>query len=154
MVKFVWVKFINVRLVNRKHKPCMLAGTAHSLHTEGKKNGLLFSFIMLCLREALIFTLDSFLLPLFLSPLCVMVVYWIIFIKCSVLKLIGTKKEASQELFGSLCFASWSCKSSVTNSTTSIHTWSMSVGAWRLQQKVRGRSVVPAELCSSIDLYK
>lgn len=115
MVKFVWVKFINVRLVNRKHKPCMLTGTAHSLHAEGKKNGMLFSFIMPCLCEALIFTLGSFLLPLFLSPLYMMLVYWIIFIKCSALKLIWRKEEVSQELFGSLCFASQSCNSSVTN---------------------------------------
>lgn len=83
MVKFVWVKFINVCLVNRKHKPCALTGTAHSPHTEGKKNGLLFAFITPCLYEALIFTLGSF-----LPPLYVMVVYWRIFIKCSVLKLI------------------------------------------------------------------
>lgn len=115
MVKFVRVKFINVHLVNRKHKPCMLAGTAHSLHAEGKKNGLLFSFIMPCLCEALIFTLGSFLLPLFLSPLYMMLVYWIIFIKCSALKLIWRKEEVSQELFGCLCFASQSCNSSVTN---------------------------------------
>lgn len=43
-------------------------------YAEGKKNGLLLSFIMPCLCEALIFTLGSFLLPLFIPALCMTVV--------------------------------------------------------------------------------
>lgn len=116
MVKFVWVKFINVHLVNRKHKACMLAGIAHSLHTEGKKNGLLFSFITPCLYEALIFTLGSFLFPLFLWWWCTE--YFLLNAEF----FISVSERASQEQFRSLCFASWSCP----NSATSIHTWSMS----------------------------
>lgn len=147
MVKFVWVKFINVHLVNRKRKACMLAGIAHSLHTEGKKNGLLFSFITPCLYEALIVTLGSFLFPLFLSPLFVMVVYWIIFIKCWVLKLIWRKSEPGTVWLPVLCIL-------IMQQPKHCNYLGRCLGAWRLQQKVRGWSVVPAGLCSCMDLYK
>lgn len=83
-------------------------------HAAGKKNGILLSFIMPCLCEALIFTLGSFLLPLFISALYMMVVYWIIFIKCSVLKLIWRQKKWGGNSLASCVFYSYSCNHSVT----------------------------------------
>lgn len=81
MVKFVWVKFMKVHLANRKHKACTLPATAQPPAAGGKKNGLLLAFITPCLCQPSLCTLGFFLLPLFLSPLHVWVMYWIIFIK-------------------------------------------------------------------------
>lgn len=104
-------------------------------HAEGKKNGLLLSFIMPCLCEALIFTLGSFLLPPFISALSVTVAYWKIFNKCSVLKLIQRKKWAGNSLA--------SCALTLSHATPQLQTarlplklhpclWVPGAGQWSL----------------------
>lgn len=83
---------------------------------KGRKMGCCFS--SLCVVYVRLWYPRRLLSHSSLSPVYVMVVYWIIFIKWSILKLIWGEKEISQVLFDSLCFVSLSYNVSDTNSTT------------------------------------
>lgn len=153
--------WLNLSELNLLMCTLLIGSTSHARLQEphihcilkGRKMGCCFSSLCL-VYVRLDVHLGSFLLPLFLSCVYVMAVYWIIFIKFSILKLKWGKKETSQELFASLLFVFLSFSSSVVNNTTFAQTLSDFVDLRGLEVKLWGKTVVCAELYSSTDVYK
>lgn len=131
--------WLNLSELNLLMCTLLIGSTSHAclqeLHIhcilKGRKMGCCFSSLCLVYVRFDVH-LGSFLLPLFLSCIYVMAVYWIIFIKFSILELKWGKKEMSQELLASLLYVFLSFNISVVNNTTFAQTlsvfWSLRAG--------------------------
>lgn len=153
--------WLNLSELNLLMCTLLIGSTSHAclqeLHIhcilKGGKMGCCFSSLCLVYVRFDVH-LGSFLLPLFLSCIYVMAVYWIIFIKFSILELKWGKKEMSQELLASLLYVFLSFNISVVNNTTFAQTLSVSFDLWGLEMKLWGRTVVCAEFNSFTDVYR